>query len=83
MTDGQDDRSKCGGAASADGRGVSLVIRFVGDRFADADLPVDMFSDLKGLGDLVVALAKREFLRRHPERREVPPGFGEAVTLVL
>ncbi len=83
MTNGQDDRSKGGGNAMADGRGKSLVLRFVGDRFADADLPVDMLSDLKVLGDLVVALAKREFLRRHPERREVPPGFDEAVSLVL
>ncbi len=83
MTNGQDDRSKGGGNASADGRGISLVLRFVGDRFAHADLPVDMLSDLKVLGDLVVALAKREFLRMHPERRAVPPGFDEAVSLVL
>ena len=49
--------------------------RFVGARFDEHTLPLDVASDLRAYEELVVELAKRLYLQEHPNRQRVPKGF--------
>lgn len=57
--------------------------RFVGSRFDEHTIPLDVARDLAVYEDLVVELAKRLFLQEHPERQRVPKGFGSDFQLHL
>lgn len=61
----------------------SYSLRYVGRRFADARLPLDVLSDLPALRDLIAALAKQEFRRENPDRKRVPQGFDKAISFAL
>ena len=50
--------------------------RFVGARFNEHTLPLEVAKDLAAYETLVVELAKRLYLHEHPERQRVPKGFG-------
>ena len=49
--------------------------RFVGERFNEHTLPLDVTKDLYAYQTLVVELAKRLYLKEHPHRQRVPKGF--------
>ncbi len=55
--------------------------RFVGDRFKEHTLPLDVTSDLHAYQTLVVELAKRLYLKEHPQRQRVPKGFEDSFEL--
>ena len=61
----------------------SFSLRYVGRRFANARLPLDVLSDLPALRDLIAAIAKQEFRRQNPDRQRVPQGFDKAISFAL
>lgn len=61
----------------------SFSLRYVGRRFANARLPLDVLSDLPALRDLIAALAKQEFRQKNPDRQRVPQGFDKAISFAL
>lgn len=66
-----------------DDEAKSLSLRYVGRRFANARLPIDVLSDLPALRDLIAALAKQEFRQKNPDRQRVPQGFDKAISFAL
>ncbi len=50
--------------------------RFVGPRFAEVTLPVELRRDLAAYEKLVKELAKHLYLRDHRDRERVPKGFA-------
>lgn len=61
----------------------SFALRYVGRRFSNARLPVEVLSDLPALRDLIAALAKQEFRQMNPDRQRVPQGFDKAISFAL
>jgi len=57
--------------------------RFVGTRFDEATLPVEVARDLAAYQKLVKELAKHLYLRDHNERERVPKGFASDFQLHL
>lgn len=57
--------------------------RFVGPRFEDATLPVEVARDLAAYEKLVKELAKHLYLRDHEDRERVPKGFASDFQLHL
>lgn len=57
--------------------------RFVGPRFEEATLPVEVARDLAAYEKLVKELAKHLYLRDHKERERVPKGFAADFQLHL
>lgn len=66
-----------------DDESKSFSLRYVGRRFANARLPLDVLSDLSALRDLIAALAKQEFRQKNPDRQRVPQGFDKAISFAL
>lgn len=66
-----------------DDESKSFSLRYVGRRFSNARLPLDVLSDLPALRDLIAALAKQEFRQKNPDRQRVPQGFDKAITFAL
>ena len=66
-----------------DDESKSFSLRYVGRRFANARLPLDVLSDLPALRDLIAALAKQEFRQKNPDRQRVPQGFDKAISFAL
>lgn len=58
-------------------------LRYVGERFQGARLPLDVLADLPALRDLIAALAKQEFRQQHPDRKRVPQGFDKSISFSL
>jgi hypothetical protein len=50
--------------------------RFTGPRFDEHTLPVDVARDLAAYETLIVELAKRLYLKDHPDRQRAPKGFA-------
>ena len=50
--------------------------RFEGTRFSEHTLPLDVVKDLAAYETLLVELAKRLYLKDHPDRQRVPKGFA-------
>ena len=68
---------------SMDDKSKSFSLRYVGRRFSNAHLPLDVLSDLPALRDLIAALAKQEFRQKQPDRQRVPQGFDKAISFAL
>jgi hypothetical protein len=60
-----------------------LKPRFVGPRFEEHTLPVEVARDLAAYEELVVELAKHLWLSEHPGRERVPRGFEKGFSLHL
>lgn len=60
-----------------------LQPRFLGTRFDEHTLPLEVARDLAAYEALVVDLAKHLFLQDHPDRQRVPKGFGSDFHLHL
>ena len=57
--------------------------RLHGARFDGGEIPLEVLGDLVALLEMVLEVAKWRFLEENPERRRVPRGFTESVTLKL
>jgi hypothetical protein len=62
---------------------IFLKPRLVGARFEDHSIPLEILKDLAVLEEMVVEVAKWEFLQDHPNRRRVPRRFAEGIELRL
>lgn len=60
-----------------------LELKYVGVRFNEARLPVDVLPDLTAFRDLLASTAKGIWLREHPNRRRVPKFFNESLSFDL
>ncbi len=58
-------------------------LRYVGARFDEHRLPVDMLADLPAFRDLIVAFAKELWRESHVDRVRVPKGFDKSLSLDL
>ena len=61
----------------------TFKLRYLGDRFAGARLPVNVLADLPAFRDLLVSFAKDEWKKLHPDRKRVPKGFDESLSFDL
>lgn len=60
-----------------------LCPRLIGARFEGHAIPLEFLKDLAALEEMIVEVAKAEFLKYHPGRQRVPPGFAKDVELKL
>lgn len=73
---------------AAAGRGMSdegkdFRLRYVGKRFDDARLPVDVLSDLPAFRDLLAAFARDGWRALNSDRQRVPKGFDKGLSFDL
>lgn len=57
--------------------------RLVGRRFDEHSLPLDILRDFSALEEMLVEVAKRQYLVAHPERVRSPRGFTKGLELHL
>jgi len=57
--------------------------RLTGPRFEGRAVPLEVLRDLAVLEEMLVEVAKLEFLKQHPERKRSPRGFMEGMDLKL
>lgn len=57
--------------------------KLTGSRFEGHAIPLELLKDLSAIEDLIVELAKWQFLRNHPDRKRSPRGFTDGVSLQL
>lgn len=62
---------------------ILLSPRFTGERFSAHTLPLALVKDLEALQGIIVEIARAEFIAANPNRRRLPRGFGDALTLHL
>lgn len=60
-----------------------LCPRLTGARFLDHAIPLEFLKDLAVLEEMVVEVAKWQFLQEHPDRRRSRRGFAEDIGLAL
>ncbi len=58
-------------------------LRLTGGRFDDQGMPVETLVELAQYRELVLGVARVQFLREHPERQRVPRGFFDRLQLRL
>ena len=57
--------------------------KLTGKRFDAHTLPVELLSDFAALEELIIELAKQKYLEAHPDRKRVPRGFTDGISLDL
>lgn len=60
-----------------------LQPRLVGKRFADHTLPLDLLKDFSALEEMLLEIAKRQYLLDNPTRKRLPKGFGKNISVSL
>ena len=60
-----------------------LYPHLTGARFEGHAIPLEFLKDLAALEEMIVAFAKAEFLKDHPDRQRVPSGFAKGIELKL
>ncbi|MEN9302060.1 MAG: hypothetical protein RL264_489 [Bacteroidota bacterium] len=63
--------------------GIFLNPKLTGRRFEDHTLPVEFMSDFAALEELLIELAKHKYLEAHTDRKRVPRGFSDGVSLKI
>lgn len=58
-----------------------LSPRLVGDRFSGHAIPLEVLKDLSVLEELIVEVAKWHYKQDNPERKRIPKGFADEVSL--
>jgi hypothetical protein len=61
----------------------SFRLKYVGARFENKRLPVDVLPDLPAFRELLVAIAKSEWRKLHEDRKRVPKGFDAGLAFDL
>jgi hypothetical protein len=62
---------------------IFLKPRFVGKRFKNHSLPLEILKDLAVLEELITEVAKREYIKKNPNKSRVPNGFTRDITFKL
>ena len=57
--------------------------RLTGSRFEGKAIPLEFLKDLAVLEEMIVEVAKTEFLKDHPDRKRSPRGFTNGIELKL
>ncbi|MEY3425478.1 MAG: hypothetical protein RL679_836 [Bacteroidota bacterium] len=57
--------------------------RLTGKRFEDHAMPVELLSDFAALEELLIELAKQKYLEANPDRKRIPKGFTDGISLKL
>ncbi len=57
--------------------------RFVGQRFDDHSLPLELMEDVSALEDVTIELAKSLYLKENPSRQRIPRGFTNGMDIKL
>ncbi|WP_125255469.1 hypothetical protein [Brevundimonas fluminis] len=65
------------------GENQTFGLRYVGARFHDARLPVDVLFDLPAFRDLLVSFAKAEWRAANREKQRLPRGFDKSFSFDL
>ena len=60
-----------------------MTLRLVGRRFLNHSVPIEILSDIAHLKDLVLEMAKMEYLDDHSDRQRMPNGFAQLFDLRL
>ena len=60
-----------------------LRLRFIGTRFSDHAIPLELLKDVAALEEMIVEVAKRVFLKDNPDRQRSPRGFTKGINLKL
>jgi len=60
-----------------------LKPRLTGDRFLSHTIPLEVLSDLSVLRPMVIEISKAKFFEENPNRKRVPRGYGEGVSIQL
>lgn len=55
----------------------------IGDRFANHEVPLEVLKDFAAFEELLMEVAKLEYLDDHPDRLRIPKGFTKGVELRL
>ena len=58
-----------------------LAPRLVGARFEGHAIPLEVLRDLAALDEIIKEIAKWKFLQKNPQRKRVPRGFSEEISL--
>lgn len=58
-------------------------LRYVGARFSNARLPLDVLADLPAFRDLLVSYAKDRWRASNPDRQRLPKGFDQSISFDL
>jgi hypothetical protein len=61
----------------------SFKPELIGDRFANHEVPLEVLKDFAAFEELLMEVAKREYLADHPDRLRIPKGFTKGVELRL
>lgn len=57
--------------------------RLTGKRFEGKAIPLEFLKDLAVLEEMIIEVAKSEFLKDHPDRKRTPRGFTDGIELRL
>ena len=60
-----------------------LSPRLVGERFLGHAIPLEVLRDLAVLEEMLVETAKWGYMQEHPDRKRIPRGFTNGVSLKL
>lgn len=58
-------------------------LHYVGARFSNNRLPVEVLSDLQAFKELLLSFTKDEWRKAHPERKKLPKNFSRELSLSL
>ncbi len=62
---------------------IFIAPKLTGSRFEDHSLPVNILEDFTAFEDLIIEIAKGIYLNENINRRRVPKGFADGVSLKL
>ncbi|HOY11616.1 MAG TPA: hypothetical protein PLY70_00695, partial [Saprospiraceae bacterium] len=57
--------------------------RLVGPRFNDHGLPLELLEEIGALEDVTIELAKWLYLKNNPNRKRIPRGFTNGISIQL
>jgi hypothetical protein len=61
----------------------SFLLRYIGTRYNEHRLPLDVLPDLSAFRDLIVSYAKAEWHAAHQKRERLPKGFEKSIAFNL
>jgi hypothetical protein len=61
----------------------SFKPELIGERFARHEVPLEVLKDFAAFEEMLIEVAKREYLADHPDRLRIPRGFTTGVELRL
>lgn len=62
---------------------IQYKLKYEGNRFSGAKLPLDVLGDFQAFRDLLVETVRQKWLVQNPDRKRVPRGFDSSLNFVL